>query len=205
MKKVTLNIAILPSDEVIIQAIAMSRKIADEIGSRFILNSNSLIPHITVYQTQYPRKNIDKLKNITKALSLEQELFKIKLEAINVSYKTFLSWDCEKSPILQNLQKKAVELANPLREGLIPASLADMSSLSEEDKYDAKHYGALLIGFRYRPHITITRLNREEDAGKAIQILDYSKKFSFKPKSLILGYLGDHGTVTEIIREYRFE
>lgn len=205
MKKTTLNIAILPSDEVVGQAIAMSRKIAEEVGSRFVLNSNNLIPHITVYQAQYPSKNVNNLKSIVMDLSLEQELFEITLDEIIVSHETFLFWKCEKTLILQNLQKKAVELANPLREGLVPALLSDVTGLSKGDKYDIKHFGALLIGPRYEPHITITRLNKKGDAEKAIKILSSSKKLLFKPKNLFLGYLGDHGTVTEIIENRRFK
>jgi len=204
MRTETLNIAILPSDEVMTQAIAMSKKIANEIESRFILNPNSLIPHITVYQAQYPIGNMDKLKSIAKALSVERELFEIKLEAITISHETFLFWNCEKSQILQNLQKKAVELANPLRGGLIPASLADVEGLSKGDRYDVEHYGALLIGSRYEPHITIARLNKKEDAEKAIRALSGSNELLFKPKGLFLGYLGDHGTVNEIIENFRF-
>ena len=102
MRTETINIAILPSDEVMTQAIAMSKKIANEIESRFILNPNSLIPHITVYQAQYPIGNMDKLKSIAKALSVERELFEIKFEAITISHETFLFWNCEKSQILQN-------------------------------------------------------------------------------------------------------
>lgn len=204
MQTIALNIAILPSDEVIAQVIGMSKKIADEVGSRFILNLHTLIPHITIYQAQYPGKSVDKLKSIAKILSLEQELFEIKLDVITVSHGTFLFWNCQKSVILQNLQEKAVELANPLREGLIPTSLVDVTGLSEGDKYDVKHFGALLIGPRYEPHMTITRLNKEEDAEKAIKILSGSKKLSFKPKELILGYLGGHGTVTGIVENFRF-
>lgn len=205
MKTIILNIAILPSDEITAQAIVMSGKIAKEVGSRFVLNSNSLIPHITVYQAQYPSKNTDKVKDIARNLSLEQELFEIKFEGIIVSHGTFLFWKCERSSILQELQKKAVELANPLRKGLIPDSLADVRGLSKGDKYDVKHFGALLIGPRYEPHITITRLNREEDAEKAIKVLSGSNNISFKPKGLILGYLGDHGTVTGIVESFSFK
>lgn len=205
MQATTLNIAILPSDEIIAQAIAMSERIAKEVGSMFVLNPNTLIPHITVYQAQYPSRNIDKVKNIVRDLSLEQTLFEIKLDVITVSHETFLFWNCEKSLILQSLQGKAVELANPLREGLIPSSFVDIEGLSEGDRYDVKHFGALLIGPRYEPHITITRLKRKEDAEKAIKILDTSKKLSFKPKALILGYLGEHGTVTGIAENFRFK
>lgn len=205
MQVTTLNIAILPSDEVATQAIVMSKKVAREVGSRFILNSETLIPHITVYQAQYPSKNIAKLKSIARNLSLRQELFEITLDAITVSHETFLFWNCEKTIILQNLQKKAVELANPLRGNLIPASLSDMAGLSEGDRYDVSHFGALLIGPRYEPHITITRLNKEEDAKKAIKVLSGSKKLSFKPKGLILGYLAEHGTVNGIVENFRFK
>ncbi len=205
MQATTLNIAILPSDEVAAQAIAMSKKIAREVGSKFVLNSDTLIPHITIYQAQYPKRNIDALVNIVKQLSLEQDLFKIQLHTIRVSHGTFLFWNCKKTLILQNLQEKAVELANSLREGLIPASLSDVTGLSEGDRYDVSHFGALLIGPRYEPHITITKLNKERDADKAIKILSASKKLSFKPKSLILGYLGEHGTVTGIIENFRFK
>lgn len=204
MKATTLNIAILPSDEITAQAIEMSKKIADKVGSRFILNSHTLFPHITIYQAQYPNKNINILKSIVKKLCLEQQLFEIQLDMISISHETFLFWNCEKTLTLQNLQKKAVDLANPLRNGLIPTSLADVTGLSEGDKYDLKTFGALLIGPRYMPHITITRLKNEEDAKKAIKILAGSKKFSFKPNGLILGYLGEHGVVTGIIKKFSF-
>lgn len=205
METTSLNIAILPTDEISAQAIIMSNKIANEIGSKFTLNSNSLIPHITVYQARYPSKNMDKVKNIARNLSLEQKLFEIKLDTITVSHGTFLFWNCKKSLTLQNLQKRAVELANPLREGLTPPSLSDVTGLSRGDKYDVKHFGALLIGPRYEQHITITRLNKEDDAKKAIKVLSGSKKFSFWPKGLILGYLGEHGTVTKIVENFRFK
>lgn len=205
MRTITLNIAILPSDEVIAQAIKMSKKIAKEVSSRFILNLNTLIPHITIYQAQYPSKNIEKIKNIARSLVLGQELFEIKLDVINVSHGTFLFWNCERARILQNLQAKAVELANPLREGLIPESLSDVKNLSKGDQHDVETFGALLIGPRYVPHITITRLSREIDSQKALEILSDSKKIPFRPKGLILGYLGNDGTVTGVAESFSFQ
>ena len=205
MEKETLNIAILPSDGVMTQAIAMSDRIAKEVGSRFTLNLSTLIPHITIYQAQYPSKNIEMVKHIARSLALEQELFEIELNAITVSHGTFLIWNCERTKILQNLQSRALKLANTLREGLIPTSLTDVKNLSKGDQYDVKHYGALLIGPRYKPHITITRLNNEADSEKAIKIINGSKNILFKPKSLILGYLGEHGTVTGIAESFSFK
>lgn len=203
MKTITLNIAILPSDNITIEAIEMSKKVANEVGSEFTLDQNRFLPHITVYQAQFSNKNMDKLKKLVQDLS-SRESFEINLDVITISHETFLFWKCERD-ILRELQAKAIEIANPLREGLIPAQLANVTGLSEGDKYDAKTFGALLVGPRYEPHITITRLKRKEDAEKVIGILGSSKKLSFKPKALILGYLGEHGTVTEIAESFRFK
>ncbi len=156
MNKTALNIAIIPSDEVIIQVIEMSKKIAEEIGSEFVLNQENLIPHITIYQALYPNKNIDKLRNIAKELSFGQELLEIQLDSIVISHQTFLFWKCSQNKTLQGLHEKAVKLANPLREGLIPSSLSNIKEFSEEDRHDIKMFGSLLIGPHYDPHITIT-------------------------------------------------
>ncbi len=200
----TLNIAILPSNDIAIEAIEMSKKVANEVGSEFILDQSRFLPHITVYQAQYPNKNVEILRKLVQDLS-SGESFEINLDAVEISYETFLFWKCEKTDILRELQAKAIEKANPLREGLVPAQLANVTGLSEGDKYDAKTFGALLIGPRYEPHITITRLKRKEDAEKAIRVLGSSRKLSFKPKALILGHLGQHGTVTGIIESFRFK
>ena len=204
MQTATLNIAILPSDEVIAQAIAMSERIAKEVGSEFTLDQNRFLPHITVYQAQYPNKNVKMIKKLVQDLS-SRESFEINLDAVMISHETFLFWKCEKIDILRELQTKAIEIANPLREGLVPAQFASVTGLSEGDKYDVKTFGSLLIGPRYEPHITITRLKRKEDAERAIGVLGTSRKLSFKPKALILSYLGEHGTVTEIVEQYKFK
>lgn len=204
MLSTTLNIAILPSDDIIAEAVEMSRKVAKEIECEFILDQGNFIPHVTVYQAQYPNKNLEILKKLVQDLSM-RESFEININGIAISHETFVFWKCDKIDLLRQLQAKAVEIVNPLREGLVPEQLFKVKGLTEGDKYDAKTYGALLIGPRYEPHITVTRLKRKEDAEKAIRILGSSSKVSFMPKALILGYLGEHGTVTEIAESFRFK
>ena len=135
MQTITLNIAILPSDDVAIEAVEMSNKVANEVESEFSLDQSRFLPHITVYQAQYPNKNVKILKKLVQDLS-SRESFQINLGAITISHETFLFWKCEEVDILRRLQAKAIEIANPLREGLIPAQLANVTGLSEGDKYD---------------------------------------------------------------------
>lgn len=204
IKSVSLNIAILPSDEAVVRAITMSKQIAESLGSEFVLGLDTLIPHVSIYQGEYPERNIDSLKSIVSDLAKEQESFEIKLNSISVSHGTFLFWNCDKTDILRNLHQEAVKLANPLREGLVLTQLADRTELSPGDKYDVENFGSLLIGPRFTPHITITRLKKEEDAGEAISLLGV-KEFSFKPKGLVLGYLGKDGTVIVVLEIYNFK
>ena len=92
-----------------------------------------------------------------------------------------------------------------MREGLIPSQLAYITNLSPGDEYDINNFGALLIGPRYQPHVTITRLKKEEDAEKVIENFGKFKKSSFSAKGLILGYLGKDGTVIGILNRYNFK
>lgn len=202
---VSLNIAILPPDEIADQVIEMSQKINSVVGSRFILKQGKLFPHITVYQAHYPIKNIEKIKLICQKIISETRPFNITLEQIIITLETFLFWDCQKNENLQTLHQEAVDSANPLREGLILPHLVDITGLTEEDRYDKETFGALLIGSRYRPHITITRLNNKEDSVKALKLLAYQEQMTFKSKELVLGHLGDHGTLTGIIERYPFK
>jgi 2'-5' RNA ligase len=199
-----LNIAIIPPDDISNEAIRMSKMIADSLESEFVLNVRSLIPHITIYQAEYPNKNINELKTIVKEISSKKS-FKITLDEIIIFYNTFLFWKCKKDDNIESIQREVVQLANPLREGLILGQLASIRGLSEENRHDVENFGSLLIGSRYIPHITVTRLKREVDSKKVVAVLGESRKRSFMIKSIILGSLGPHGTVTNIVERFNFK
>jgi len=48
-------------------------------------------------------------------------------------------------------------------------------------------------------------LSKEGESRRAIEALSGSKKLSFRPEGLILGYLGQHGTVTGIVENFSFK
>lgn len=196
---VSLNIAILPDEKTSEQAIEWSQSLAEKLPTTYVLNPDSLLPHITVYQAHYPIVNINKLKDVLKKLAEETDRLKIDMGDLKVSHGTFVFWNCIKTKTLYDLQARTIRLADPLRNSLIMPQLKDRTNLSPGDEYDIKTYGSLLIGERYKPHFTLTRLVNPEDADKVKEIIGEGKRVTFVPSSLVLGHLGADGTITGII------
>ncbi len=203
MNTVSLNIATLPDKKVQEKAIQLSTKIAKQFPTEFILNTTNFLPHITVYQAHFPVKNIDKIKSTLREALGKLRPVKISLDDFSVSHKTFLFWNCRRTEELTTTQRQIIEKLNPLREGLVLPHLANVEGISEEDALDISNYGSLLIGPRYKPHITITRLRKAIDGEQALQVLkSENTKDSFTSNSLVLAYLGNHGTVNGVIRSF---
>lgn len=199
--EVSLNIAILPDAERRNRSIEMSRNLASEVESYFVLDGVNFHPHFTVYQAHYPVRNLEKLREALPELAQRLKGLTITMDSFRVSHETFVFWGCEKTEELIGAQAETIGIANPLREGLVMPQLKDGRVKSEEDKEDVANYGSLLIGPRYDPHITITRIKNPEDADKTISVLGEVNRETFRPESLVLAYLGDHGTLTKIIHK----
>lgn len=200
MDSVSLNIAILPDKKVQENAIVLSSKIAQQFQTEFVLNTTNLLPHITVYQAHFPSKNIEKIKNLLVKETNLLKPIKINLDIFSISYETFLFWNCVRTRELIEYQKFTIEKLNDLREGLILPHIKNVQGISLEDQQDIDQYGSLLIGPRYKPHITITRLQNTVDGREALQVLkSESANDSFTTNSLVLAYLGNHGTVNGMI------
>lgn len=201
---VSLNIVILPSEAVSQQAIAMSEEIAKKVATKFVLQNGILIPHDTLYQAQFPTRNIDTIKQRLKEIASRKRPFKLSLGQFDVRYTNFLFWNIETSIREQALHESIVESLNSLREGLILPALTNTDHMPQGDREDVEHYGSLLIGPRRLSHITITRLSRAEDAEKALKITGYTRQVEFTVNQIALAYLGENGTVTEIIETFPF-
>lgn len=197
---ITLNIAIIPDEEIKSKIIEVSNLVSSKIPTQFVLGKKR-IPHITIYQAAFPAKNLDKVKKVVSDLAEKNAPFEITMKGISISHGTFLFWNCVKSDRLISLHEQAVNKANFLREGQIIKNLPIQSA---EDKFDVENYGSLLIGPRFSPHITVTRISNPIDKAKAIQFAKVLGEETFKVKTIILGILGQHGTVREIISAFPF-
>lgn len=204
-KTASFNIAIIPDKMTSQIAIQMSEKVDKDVDSEFVLNPKNFFPHITVYQAHFPLDSIPELKRRLSLFVSSVDSFIISLCNFKTTYETFIFWLADRSNGLVNLHEKIVELANPLRRGLVLPHLKSVTSLSQEDKNDISKFGSLLIGSRYSPHITITRVRNARDNQQAMKIIGKKKIVSFKASGLILGNLGEHGTVKNVVEHFRFK
>lgn len=196
-----LNIVLLPDEETSRLAIEMSNNITGEVETYFTLDPKKRRPHITLYQSPFPNRNISKLADVVKAIAEKTEPVKMSLHKVTVEFGTFAFWTADNSPELANLHKAIVTQTNPLREGHIPAHLASVP-LEPADAEDVKNYGLPMVLERYWPHLTLTRIKNPKDAGKAMEILGAERFATFQAKGISICNLGNHGTVNNTVIEF---
>ena len=200
-KSIALNIIYLPDEQTRNKAIELSQKLATELFTEFVLNPQNPLPHITIYQALFPTKNLEKIKEFIKDLSSDIKAFEIEMNGFWVNVvRGFVWWNCVKIDQLVKIHLETLEKLNPLREGLVSEGLKTYPG-TDDDKNDIENYGSLLVGKRYTPHITITGLKNADNDKKVLEILG-NQTNSFRAKSISIGYLGNHGTVTEIIESF---
>lgn len=193
-----LNIVILPDKKIKNLAIQFSKKLADKFPVEFILAKNDYLPHITLYQAEFPEKNIEKIKLTIKDICKKNFSFKINLLGFS-NFEKFIFWNI-KSGLINKLHQQVVGKLNPLRQGLIMNNLLSVNkNLYTGVKEDIKKYGSLLIGKNYLPHLTITCLRNKSYIKKALQELKNNNSLVFTVNKIHIGLLDKFGTVRKII------
>ena len=200
----SLNIAILASGEVADQAIQMSQQVEGSFPVEFVLDREKFMPHVTVYQAHFPVKNIDLIKRALRSLTAKTNPFKMILGDLTISLDTFLWWNCSGNGKLKEFHNAVVKKTNLLREGLVLPHLSTVTGMTQEDKVDMQQFGALKIGPRFSPHVTITRLSSPQDANSAVKSLGLYRRTTLDVNEIILGYLGPNGTVNGVIETFKF-
>lgn len=198
---VQLNIAIIPDAGIQEKALRLSGLISRNFDTHFVLNTEDLIPHITISQARYPERNLGKVIDIVRNATIKVKPFRIDLHIFDVRLGQFVFWNAERTSNLVAFHKQVVDATNPLREGLVIEHVAAMEGLSPEDASDREKYGALLIGPHYQPHITLTRLKKTTEVEKITRVIGKGKQDQFDVAKIIIGYLGNHRTVNGIIEE----
>ena len=196
------NVVLLPPEEMSLEAIRLSRLVASHFPVEFVLDGKTFYPHLTLYQLEIPDKNVSiVIKHVS-------DIFKTSINANFSHYfgalNGFLSWDCLRNKNLFNLHKAIVKNLNPVRErSILPSKKLRYDFLTEQDYLQIEKFGSSGLFEYFRPHITITRLKNGNNYKKALEILPYKKPLIIDFKKAVLGKLSIHGTVTEIIKEFK--
>lgn len=203
MDSISLNIAILPDEKTSQLAIALSQSLAKVVPAKFVLNSANPIPHITLYQAEFPVKNFARIEQEISKIAHSLRVFEMQLESFSATRQGTIWWNCKDFQKIQKLQTEIIEKCNTLREGELLPLLKTYRSLNQQQEDEIKTYGSLWIGKRYLPHISISGAD-DIYIEKALAALEKRKQASFLVDGIIIGKLGDYGTVTEIIKIFNF-
>ena len=190
------NVAIYPPAEISKRVIAISKKLKNKNGL-FVLDGKNYFPHITLYMTEFPLKNMVKIKKLLKQFAVKTKPFEISSSKYRQNTDGYIDVDYKKSKNINELQKKNIKLLNPLREGQMrEKDKARISEMTKAEQKNLKLYGYRGVGDKFFPHLTFSKLEKFDKS--ALSNIDKSN-FSFRVDKIGFFYLGDYGTCRKLI------
>ena len=183
------------------RAILWSQRLKEK-GGLFVLNEKTCLPHVTLYMTEFPSKNIIKLKKLINQLAAKTKPFELKAIGYRRHQDGFIEIYYKKSKKILGLQKKLLKALNPLRQGLVRESdkLIMNRMTARELKYLSK-YGYRSVGPCYSPHLTLSKF-------KDHKTLTYFPKnttlFSFTATRIRLAITGPFSTSRKTLAIFDF-
>ncbi|OFY63295.1 MAG: hypothetical protein A3H98_11280 [Bacteroidetes bacterium RIFCSPLOWO2_02_FULL_36_8] len=196
----SLNIVICPPRSVCKKAITISNKLTRQ-GGLFALNENICHPHISIYMSEFPLKNLRKIRKLLEQISSEVKPFEIRSSIHSQKMDGYVYMNYHKTRDIRELQKKVINLLNPLREGLIrEKDMVKMPDLNNAQHENIMRYGYRNVGSQFDPHLTFTKLEKST-RGYLSEFKDID--LSFNITEIGLFYQGDHGTCRKLIAKFK--
>ena len=201
---VDLNIVLLPDEKTKRQVIEWSKSIAEQFDTYFVLDGQTLLPHITLYQARYPIKNQPKIEEKIKIVAESSTPFTVSMTGFS-GHWGFLFADVEVSNELRGLHDRIVDELNPLREGEIASTVKGLTGLTKEQEEAVEKFGYIYAKDTFTvPHITITRLKNPDQIEQAIKSITPAL-FSFETRVIALAQTGEHGTCPQPMRTFEIK
>lgn len=199
---INLNVILLPPKEISQKAIRLSKEITKEFKAFFVLNNNC-VPHISLYHAAYPARNLSKIKDAITSIVNNISAFPVELTTVFWQKKGWLDFQATKSESLVNLHDLVVKNLNYLREGrIMDSDKKNFDSYPAEEQKSLKLYGYLHSKKLFRPHLTITKLKKDNADQAADKIK--GENLSFTANTIALSKLGDYGTCINILEKWEF-
>jgi len=201
---VRINIAFMPPKEVVDLAMRLSSKISQKADAFFVLDGKNFYPHITIYSPEFPAKNLDWILSDVEDLSKKISSVKFKFSKM-APERGWIGIEAELSEEIKNIHSEIIKSLNPLREDhLREKDLANLENLTEEKRNILQKYGHPSVMELYRPHLTLIRLKDEKTAEKIASEIEWPTK-EFTIDKIGAYKMGDHGTCTDLIKEFNLK
>lgn len=204
---ITISVAFLLPCEVHQSAVSLSTEISKRFKTIFTLGDRESVPHVTIYFNEYPKSNIDNI--LESANVLAEEFGRTKVEFTRFcTGRGYIDMGIGLSKQLVMIHKRSVKLLFPqlkthLREKYLESS-EKYSLYSEKQKRNIKRYGHPDVMDLYRPHVTLTRLENEDDAKDLVAELKWPIK-NCVLDSIGVFEMGEHGSCQRLIKKLKLK
>ncbi len=203
----SLNVIILPDENTSLRARNLAKVLGEKYENYYTLYDQKYVPHATIYQAQYPQKNLDSVKDALGNLAAGTKSFQVQIAEYEVHH-TYVWWNFAPNQYLSELHRLTLNKLNPLREGLFlphltPIGYATGEKFTEDEAENVRKYGAVVVDKLFKPHITLARLKVEPSTKILYELLPKTET-TFQVSEICLGRMGDHGTVIEITDRFKF-
>lgn len=196
-RSISCNIAIIPPAPIARRAIALSQQLKDQ-GGRFVLDGKNYFPHVTLYMTEFPTKNLSKIKKALRHIIHGTHSFSLRAEKYQHHSDGYLDVHFSKNRALRLLHKNIVHALNPLRDGLMrPKDRKRLSGFTKTQQRNLLQYGYRDALRLFKPHLTFTKFFTNNMHPRMPKIA-----FSFSATLIGLFQSGKHGTCKKVFASF---
>ena len=198
---ISYNLFLIPSHAVDKTVSTISNQLKQQQLSS--LYSQGFLPHITLYLTEYPAKNLNLLKQQAHQLANQWHSFDLTLDHIQRTKGNWLMLDVNNTPELQRLADTAAIMVAPLR--TMDPKIPTWVSHYPEKLAAFQRYGSPNVFMNFEPHITLLP---QTDPQKLTQFMaNYGAQFQpmyFKALGIGIAAVNSNGQAKAEIASYSF-
>ena len=198
-RSISCNVAIYPSQGILQKALKISRLLRKR-GGVFVLDNRRFYPHVTLYMTEFPVKNLGRITQALYRIAANTPPFHIRCMRYK-QHEGYIDVRFQKSRGILHLHRKVVRALNPLREGFIRRKDSVRSrQLSEQKQRNLRQYGYDSVHAAFSPHLTFSKIRK----GPAIVLRSLpGHDFSFRAERITLFGSGAYGTCRKLISQFK--
>ena len=190
-----INFSAVLSREDANSAIGFSRNLTAQYPSCFVLAEETNIPHITLYAADFPEEHMLRLRDLRAELLREEDYsFNCKIKQVE-THQRYIGVEIERTEKLMSFHKRIVEMFSPLRSKKETGESDYGMQFTDQQKEYEEQYGHPDVLDLWNPHFTLTRLQSEHDAQKALNTLRWSRP-EIKIHAIFPFFMGENGTCT---------
>jgi len=205
MNSASVNVIIVPDNSTLQKVRALGKILGENYESYYTIADITFIPHATIYQAQYPVRNLEKVKDELTKITESFKPFDVSLGPYQ-NFHGYIWWNISENEGLNRLHKQIVDRLNPLREGLLLPHFTSVGyktgeKFTEKEAEIVRKYGSPVVDYLFQPHITLARLKKDIEESDLYRTLGKAES-SFYVSEILIGEMGDHGTLIKILERY---